>query len=423
MIRSEAATRNRSRVAYLVAFVILGVAPLDFLLADGFPGESLAVRLVWALGMLMLAHFTPRVSAPARDRLLAAIAAFSVLCWLALTVLLGGSGSPYFWWMLALPLIFGALAPDNLMATAAAGLGTLAGNLILLIHEGASASAMVLWLVIAGVSIGLSAFGVLNYRRLLEAETALEASHARAAQELAISEQRRIHAEKLALIGKLAAGIAHEINNPLAYVKANLDLLRTGGAIAPQELEALLEESREGIARIEQIVADMRSFARADDGSFEPCNLASVVAEATRVASLRTRRVATVHVDVPPDLPPVSGSRIRLVQIFVNLLVNAADALAQRRSPRWIRIDASYHDGRVRVQVSDNGGGIPEDVLAHLFEPFVTNKPGGKGLGLGLNLVREFVVAFGGTIEARNVPDAGACFSIELPVAVQAHAA
>lgn len=420
MLRSEAATRTRRHLLHLVALVILGCGSLDFVLSDAFPTAALLVRVAWATSMVGLGRFSVGASSTGRDRILVAAAVVTVASWLPLSILFGGSSGPYFWWMLALPLYFSVLAPDNLPATVMAGGGALLGNLGVMLAEGAPGNHQAVWLLISASSLGLSIVGVLSYRRLLVAESELERSRIQAEKDLAISEQRRIHAEKLALIGKLAAGIAHEINNPLAYVKANLDHLRreNGDALLVSELETVLEESQIGIQRIEQIVTGMRSFAREDEANLQACSLRDVAEEAVRLSSIRTRRVAAVHLDVPAGLPLVRASRTRLLQVLVNLLVNAADALADRRGPNWIRVEGREVDGGVQIAVADSGGGIPDAALPHLFEPFFTTKPDGKGTGLGLNLAKEFVEGFGGTIAAENVPGAGARFVIRLPTAV-----
>jgi len=420
MLYSDAASRLRAHVAWIAAAIILAAGALDFVQVGEFPALPLLVRVVWASAMALAAYVIPRVSSIARDRVLIALAALSVVCWLALTLLTAGAEGAYFWWMLALPLMFGALTPDNLPATSLAGAGTLLGNLFVLWSEGAAPTAYFTWLVIALSTFGLSTASVLGYRRLLDAETALERARADAERELAMSEQRRAHAEKLALIGRLAAGIAHEINNPLAYVKANLahlDRERTGSLLV-SDLEALLAESQMGLARIEQIVADLRSFARVDEPTLTPCDIRAIVEEAVRISSVRTREVAVVDVEVQDALPAVTASHNKLVQVFVNLLVNAADAVAEGgRGPRWIRIEAASRNGTVEVRVSDSGPGIPQEILPRLFEPFFTTKADGKGTGLGLSLAREFVEGYGGTIEVENAPNAGASFRIRLPAA------
>src|SRR5690606_13701716 len=146
----------------------------------------------------------------------------------------------------------------------------------------------------------------------------------------------------------------------------HLDRERTGTLLV-SELESLLTESQLGISRIEQIVADMRSFARVDEPTIGPCSLRSIVDEAVRIASVRTRQVAKVDVSVQEGLPQVTASHGRLVQVFVNLLVNAADAVAEGgRGPRWIRIEAGPSGGFVQVRVTDSGPGIPQELLPRL---------------------------------------------------------
>ena len=408
---------------YVVALAILACGVLDLVLATGIPWTAFGVRAAWAGGFLGLAAAVPLLGPRAFDRALGVAAFASVCSWLALSALLGGGTSPYFWWMLVLPLLFATLAPDNLPGAVIAGAGTLVGNNVLLAAEDAPPGQHLMWTVIAITTAGLAVTAVLTYRRLLANESRQERSRVRAEQELAISEQRRAHAEKLALIGRLAAGIAHEINNPLAYVKSNIDHLNQEPDVLRSQLAELLGECQLGIRRIEEIVADLRTFARADDTPLAPCDVREVLLEAQRLASVRTRRVAIVQLVLPPDLPPVAASRTRLVQVFVNLLVNAADALADAR-PRGrlgtIRLEGTRVDDAVEIAVVDDGPGIPPDILARLFDPFFTTKAEGEGTGLGLPLAREFVERFGGTLTAENVPGGGARFRVKLAVAARA---
>ncbi len=417
MLRSDAARRDRRWVVYSVAGVILGCGALDLLLFDGVPWGAFAVRLAWAGLFVVYALVLPRLRGRSLDTSLAITALGTCMAWVSLSAQLGGGFSPYFWWMLVLPLLYGTLAPDTLPAATTAGVGTVVANNVLLAAEEADAAQHALWSVISLTTAGLAVIAVLTYRRLLANESRQERSRARAEQELAISEQRRAHAEKLALIGRLAAGIVHEINNPLAYVKANIEHLHQDPGALRTQLAELLGECQLGIGRIEEIVADLNSFARTDDAPVGSCDLPGVLAEAERLASVRTRRVAQVQILLPAGLPAVAASRTRLVQVFVNLLVNAADSLAEGRGRGrlgLIQVEAFVQDDLIEVRVVDNGPGIPAEALPRLFDPFFTTKAAGEGTGLGLPLAREFVERFGGTLTAENAGTGGACFRVRL---------
>ncbi|HEY6005143.1 MAG TPA: ATP-binding protein, partial [Anaeromyxobacter sp.] len=235
--------------------------------------------------------------------------------------------------------------------------------------------------------------------------------------------RRRAATERLATVGRLAAGVAHEISNPLSFVKANLVLIREqlaerGLAGERSELESSLSEAALGVERIRRIVADLRGFAR--EGPDEPCGTAvqESVDEALRLASLRMRRIA-VRTSVPAGLPAVRMCRKRLVQVLVNLFVNAADAVDEAPHPdearRWVAVTGALEGDEVVLRVADGGPGIAPTALAHLFEPFFTTKPLGTGVGLGLALSHEYVTAVGGRLTGANGADGGAVFEVRLP--------
>jgi C4-dicarboxylate-specific signal transduction histidine kinase len=237
--------------------------------------------------------------------------------------------------------------------------------------------------------------------------------------ELAASEERRLRAERLAVVGTLAAGVAHEINNPLSFVRANLGFLDRSlsgkEASDPAEQRELVAESLVGVDRIRRIVCDLQGFTR-DDAGQTLVDAAAAVEEALRLSSLRTRGVAPVSTTIASGLPRVHGSHARLVQVLTNLLVNAADAIAEGPAPDpTIRVALSATAAGVRIVVEDGGPGLPPRVREHLFEPFVTTKPPGRGTGLGLPLAREYVAQMGGTIGASDREGGGTRFTIDLP--------
>jgi C4-dicarboxylate-specific signal transduction histidine kinase len=248
----------------------------------------------------------------------------------------------------------------------------------------------------------------------------LDRARREALEALALSEHRRTQSEKLAIVGRLASGVAHEINNPLAYVGSNVDFvrnaLRSEEELCREELVEVLEETRAGLQHIRQIVADLKGFARM--GAEEPteCALADVVADAVKLASLGLKHVAWLRVDVPVDLPEIFVVRQRLVQVVINLLVNAGDALeAHRVKDGEVRVTGQAGESHVVLLIEDNGPGFAPHVLPRLFEAFFTTKSPDKGTGLGLNLSRELVEQLGGVLSAGNRPEGGACLRIEFP--------
>jgi signal transduction histidine kinase len=236
--------------------------------------------------------------------------------------------------------------------------------------------------------------------------------------------------QKLESVGILAAGVAHEINNPLAFVRANLAHLRTladrveklagrdaGGADADLlELGTVVEESLEGVVRIARIVNDMLRFSRMPEDAAEPVDVNDVIRTALRLAAFDRNNAVAVEQRLADGLPPVRGSANRLVQVLLNLLLNANHALAGRPDARVVA--ESARDGRsVIVQVRDNGPGVPEHHRERVFDPFFTTRAPGEGTGLGLSIAFDIIREHGGELELGAAPEGGACFTIRLPAA------
>ena len=343
-------------------------------------------------------------------------------------LLSGGVDSPYFGVLFALPCLQTIYWPNSRQPAMVGGACTLLAILLINTVSGAPLSKQLLSVTTFCLFLGLALHGTRMYRHLLEAHLSVHAERLQALERLAESERlrgeaerERAEVERFVLVGQLAAGVAHEVNNPLAYVKSNLSFLqheaRGGGStLAREELQELLGETQQGVLRIQQIVEDLRGFARAGTSLDEQGTLPDALAEATRLASVRLGRGGEVALELAPGLPGVRLGQRHMVQVLLNLLLNAADAVESARParPTRIQVRAWRVDRGVRVQVEDNGPGIPEDVLPRLFEPFFTTKSPGRGTGLGLALCREYVVRVGGTLQAENHPG-GARFVLVLP--------
>ncbi|MFO0685383.1 MAG: response regulator [Sandaracinus sp.] len=228
-----------------------------------------------------------------------------------------------------------------------------------------------------------------------------------------------IVSERLASVGVLAAGVAHEINNPLTSVLAEIELAMDElpeSSPARERLAAALDAA----LRVRTIAADMRTLSRGSVGEdVRPVALERVLAAAVRIAAPQTRPVATVVVDAA-DAPIVRANEARLVQLFLNLLVNAAQAMAPSLDlrAREIRVIASADaDGDARVAIADTGPGIPPEIRQHIFTPFFTTKSDGGGTGLGLPICQRIVREAGGTIECESTPGKGTTFIVRLPAA------
>jgi signal transduction histidine kinase len=281
--------------------------------------------------------------------------------------------------------------------------------------EWSSTEVAIVSLVFASLASNVIA-AALHGRRLRAVDREIEADQGKA---LRTSETRRAQAERLAIVGRLASGVAHEINNPLAFVKANVGVLRrafTGEEeVEEDELREVLNDTSSGIDRICQIVADLKTFAREDSGVLEPVDLRETVQGAARLAAVRMPRDMKVHLELPAAMPFVRANQRKLSQVMLNLLVNSGEALEENRTPNpQVRIKAVVEGDAVRITITDNGPGIPATLLARMFEPFFTTKAPGKGTGLGLALSREYVTTFGGTLQVHNVEPCGAEFVMTL---------
>ncbi|MEO8846984.1 MAG: ATP-binding protein [Kofleriaceae bacterium] len=215
--------------------------------------------------------------------------------------------------------------------------------------------------------------------------------------------QRSPVSERLASVSAFAAGVAHEINNPLGFLSANLELI--GSELEGTELETLLREARHGIQRIHTVVRGLMTFSRIEPTHREPLDLNRVLDVAIHIAHNEIRTRAKLVRNFSP-LPMVEGNAAALGQVFVNLLLNAAQAIpiggdVAHEITITTRVDVGSN---VVIEVRDTGRGIPRAVAAKVFEAFVTTKPAGAGPGLGLSVCRNLVHAAGGDITFESEP-------------------
>ncbi len=229
-----------------------------------------------------------------------------------------------------------------------------------------------------------------------------------------------IQAQKMEAIGLLVAGVAHELNNPLASIVAFSQLIRTDPSL-PADLRDQADLLVQEANRTRVIVGNLLDFARQRPPERVETELRPLVESVLGLQSyLLMRDRMAVEVDIPADLPPLSIDRSQFQQVLVNLTVNAAQAIHEQGRPGHILIRATSHRGEsgpvVRIAIADDGPGIPPAVLDRLFVPFVTTKAPGAGTGLGLSVSFGIVAAHGGTIHHESNADGGATFIIELPV-------
>jgi two-component system cell cycle sensor histidine kinase/response regulator CckA len=229
---------------------------------------------------------------------------------------------------------------------------------------------------------------------------------------------RLSRADRLAALGTLAAGVAHEINNPLAYLMASLETaMRALRRPRPPTIDHLIDRALDGARRVRRIVRDLRLFSSPDDAQLAPIDLHAVLDSAENLCMGEIKHRAQLDKDYQP-VPAVLGDEIRLGQVFVNILVNAAHAISDDRSDGRIAIRTyTTADGQARVEIADNGVGIPPEQVAHVFEPFVTSKPIGVGTGLGLSICHGLVTALGGDITLESEVGRGTVVKVTLPAA------
>ncbi len=254
------------------------------------------------------------------------------------------------------------------------------------------------------------------------------------------------HSEKMATLGALAAGIAHELNNPIGFVKNNMVMLEeylkvllpvlrkrvsptTGdhgdrsqtppltveGEDLPailDDIEPLMQDALDGAVRLEEIVIGLRRFARADSPEGEPFNLNQCVADTLKVAWNELKYKAEVIQDLQ-DTPPLSGKPGEINQVILNLLVNAAQAIDEAGH---IDVTARIQGDTVQLEVCDDGEGIATEHMNKLFTPFFTTRAVGDGIGLGLAICHGIVQRHGGDIRVDSTPGAGSRFLVSLPI-------
>ncbi len=241
----------------------------------------------------------------------------------------------------------------------------------------------------------------------------------RTTAELTTAQEQVMRSARLAAVGRLSAGVAHEIGNPLAAIRGLLDLMQAGELDPDEEAEFVRRIQRE-TERIHHTIRDLLDFSRSGPVT-EPrvessADLSEVVGDTVKLVDRQTRfRDIELAVALDDDLPRVRGDHERLRQLLLNLLFNAADAIGGRGR---IQVFASNGGGVVQLRIEDDGPGIDPAILDQVFDPFVTTKPAGQGTGLGLAVCHTIVERLGGSIEAANRDQGGAAFAVTLPAAV-----
>jgi len=242
------------------------------------------------------------------------------------------------------------------------------------------------------------------------------------------AEQQLIQASKMATLGEMATGVAHELNQPLSVIKTAssfiIKKIDRDEALQPEILHTMLVKVDTNVDRASRIINHMRQFARKTDMALDKIAINDVLLSACEIFSQQLKvRGITVVKDLDQGLPKVHADPDRLEQVFINLLLNARDAIEEKVSQSGqsvhedqITLKTYQNLGLVMAEVCDTGMGIPKHVADKIFEPFFTTKEVGKGTGLGLSISYGIVKDCGGTIQALPVPDQGACFRVSFPI-------
>jgi signal transduction histidine kinase len=271
-------------------------------------------------------------------------------------------------------------------------------------------------------------------QRVVDRTAELEAANRELAERLAelkITQEQLIIADRRVSIGRLAAGVAHEINNPLAFIMANLgyaaeelrelvSLARSGGDRAALErlatgLSDAISESHQGAERVRHIVRGLKIFARTDEDKRAPVNMQDALEAAIDMSAHELKHRARLVREISAS-PRVDGNEVRLSQVFLNLLLNAAQAICGVAGEGLIRVTLGTDArGWAVAEVHDNGAGIARENLSRIFDPFFTTKPVGVGTGLGLSISQGIVLSMGGEIAVESETGAGTTFRVALP--------
>jgi signal transduction histidine kinase len=332
--------------------------------------------------------------------------AFGLVC--AVT---GKTNSLYFFILPGLALGYAVSAPESPWHTLVVGLLSMLAGVSLTIADGWSAWHILQWLLVAAPAVALATYGAHAYRKLSRAEH-------RAQQEALSAADARAAAERKAVASQLAAGIAHEVNNPLAIVKGNIAFIIEEARGLGPELADALSDTVAGADRIARIVAELQSFV---DGalaaSSRPCRAWEMLDAALRQVRPAMPPEATLELVVPEGLPELSASPEHFQRVLTVLLHNATDAVKARPGAGRIRVEVAAGTGFLVWTVDDDGPGFSADIEKHLFEPYQTTKANQGARGLGLVLAREYLRQMGGSIEAARAPGGGARLTVRIPVA------
>lgn len=286
----------------------------------------------------------------------------------------------------------------------------------------------------------------LSYEALQKSHNEIKQAH----EELILKQKQLVQSEKMASLGIISAGVAHEINNSIGFVLSNIvtlgenvavfttlceklgvliDKCNAGETVAEainalaafseqedlafliEDGQTLIDETTEGIVRVRDIVAGLKSFARVDTGEKESANINECIESTLKILGNQTKYTCTVEKQLG-DIPVIHCFPGKLNQVFMNLIVNAVHAVGDGGV---IRIASVWENNQVVIRIADNGKGIPAENIPNLFTPFFTTKPVGEGTGLGLSISMGIVEEHGGAIDVNSEVGKGTVFTVRLP--------
>ncbi len=232
-------------------------------------------------------------------------------------------------------------------------------------------------------------------------------------QELRQTQDQLVFSEKMASVGKLAAGVAHEIGNPLSIIIGYLEYVSRSSNLSEQERESL-KRAEEETRRINQIIRELLDYSRPVSQTYESVNINQIIYETLNLVKLQKGfdRIQT-QLDLEESLPPVMGNRNQIKQVLVNLLLNARDAMPDGGI---LTLKTRRENQLVQIEIADTGIGIPEENLKKIFDPFFTTKEPGRGIGLGLSISLKIIETMGGKIEVESKSGQGSIFRLKLKV-------
>lgn len=328
----------------------------------------------------------------------------------------GGVNSSGMVWVMALPLMYLVVSPNDPLVSTTCSVAALCGVVVLAVDADLSFTENSQWIGQTALVGSLAIAGSTLFRRERERELAEVRERARIARELAVSERMRARAEELATMGRMAAEVSHEINNPLTYVSSNLEYLRDSLPEAGRwrPVDEALEQAISGADRIRQIVTDLLTVTRPTD-EISDASIDDALREAMRMAYNEIRHHARLESDLESRATVRANPR-RLIQLFVNLLTNAAQAIdAGQAAANRIHVRTTLEGDRVVIRIKDTGQGIPAEDRERLFEAFYTTKQNRGGTGLGLPVCKRIVDELAGEIDFSTRMGLGTEFVVRLP--------